>query len=290
MYKKNKIENIELGNSESLNKLLVKNEEISAIINNIKIFIDNTKKTNFKQMDDKYDQINNKMKSFMDTQKPLIFKKEVYKIENSQNNNINNDNNNTNINNCNIKDNISNNIICNTIDNSNNNINSNNNFGNTSDNTNNNINDNIKNNISNNIICNTTDNTNNYINDNINDNNICISTDNFNYNINNNTDNIIDNNAYYEYDIPNSSIIIDNGSGYIKVGFSGDEAPKFVFPSYVGYPKYAYAMPSCGIAAYVGSDAEAKRGVLRLNYPIKHGVVTNWDDMEKIWEYIFNKN
>ena len=28
-------------------------------------------------------------------------------------------------------------------------------------------------------------------------------------------------------------------------------------------------------------------GILKLNYPIEHGVVENWDDMEKIWEHIF---
>ena len=38
---------------------------------------------------------------------------------------------------------------------------------------------------------------------------------------------------------------------------------------------------------FVGADAEAKRGVLKLNYPIEHGVVNNWDDMEKIWGHVF---
>ena len=30
------------------------------------------------------------------------------------------------------------------------------------------------------------------------------------------------------------NIIIDNGSGYIKAGFSGEEGPRSVFPSKVG--------------------------------------------------------
>ena len=33
---------------------------------------------------------------------------------------------------------------------------------------------------------------------------------------------------------------------------------------------------------YVGAEAHSKRGILRLSYPVQHGVVTNWDDMEKV--------
>jgi actin beta/gamma 1 len=34
-------------------------------------------------------------------------------------------------------------------------------------------------------------------------------------------------------------------------------------------------------------DAQSKRGILTINRPIKHGIITNWDDMEKIWQYAF---
>merc|ERR1719273_38577 len=37
----------------------------------------------------------------------------------------------------------------------------------------------------------------------------------------------------------------------------------------------------------IGDEAMSKRGILSLQYPIAHGIVTNWDDMEKIWHHTF---
>ena len=36
---------------------------------------------------------------------------------------------------------------------------------------------------------------------------------------------------------------------------------------------------------YVGSDAIEKRNVLKLNNPVTNGLVTDWDDMEKVWHH-----
>ena len=83
-------------------------------------------------------------------------------------------------------------------------------------------------------------------------------------------------------------IVIDNGSGMCKAGFAGDDAPRSVFPCIVGRPKMEEVM--VGVSnedSYIGDDAQVKRGVLTLRYPIEHGIVTNWDDMEKIWHYTF---
>ncbi len=84
------------------------------------------------------------------------------------------------------------------------------------------------------------------------------------------------------------ALVIDNGSGMCKAGFAGDEAPRAVFPSIIGRPKQRSVMVGMGNKeCFVGDEAQAKRGVLSLKYPIEHGIVTNWDDMEKIWHHTF---
>ena len=82
--------------------------------------------------------------------------------------------------------------------------------------------------------------------------------------------------------------IIDNGSGMMKAGMAGEEAPSAVFNSIVGKPKTTSAMQ--GVTQknlYIGDDAMAKGGILNLKYPISAGIVEDWADMESVWHHTF---
>jgi len=78
-----------------------------------------------------------------------------------------------------------------------------------------------------------------------------------------------------------SSVVIDSGSGMVKAGFAGDDTPRSVFPSVVGFDKERNS--------FVGDYANAKRKQLDLVYPIQRGFVTDWDAMEKLWQYTFER-
>ena len=86
----------------------------------------------------------------------------------------------------------------------------------------------------------------------------------------------------------NAIVIIDNGSGMMKAGIAGEEAPSATFPSIVGRPKNASAMQGVTQKSeYIGDEAQQKRGVLNLKYPISNGIVNDWEDMEKVWHHTF---
>ncbi|GAM26799.1 hypothetical protein SAMD00019534_099740 [Acytostelium subglobosum LB1] len=94
-------------------------------------------------------------------------------------------------------------------------------------------------------------------------------------------------NAEFLQSITEKTLVIDNGSGVVKAGFAGEDKPRCVFPSIIGYPLFNSVMKGMGKEKYIGDEAQAKRGVLSIKYPIEHGIVTNWADMETLWEYTF---
>lgn len=41
---------------------------------------------------------------------------------------------------------------------------------------------------------------------------------------------------------------------------------------------------------FLGPEAEEHRGLLTIRYPMEHGIVKDWNDMERIWQYIYSKD
>ena len=84
-------------------------------------------------------------------------------------------------------------------------------------------------------------------------------------------------------------VVLDNGSGMVKAGFAGEDAPQCVFPAIVGRPRAATGVIQGGgsKSEYIGDEAIKLMGVLNLNYPIAAGIVESWEDMEKVWHHAF---
>jgi len=59
------------------------------------------------------------------------------------------------------------------------------------------------------------------------------------------------------------------------------------FSSIVGKPRFAAMVGASDKDIYLGDEAQAKRGILKLEYPIGHGIVESWEYMKLIWQHTF---
>ena len=83
-------------------------------------------------------------------------------------------------------------------------------------------------------------------------------------------------------------IIIDNGGGLLKAGLANTDTP-YKVPSLVGAPKHSRVMLSApSTEKFFGDLAYKHRGLCKLSYPIQNGIVTNWNDVIQLWQYLYN--
>ncbi|WP_282694953.1 actin family protein [Streptomyces sp. CC208A] len=85
------------------------------------------------------------------------------------------------------------------------------------------------------------------------------------------------------------ALVVDLGSGMVKAGRAEDEMPSAHFPAIVGVPKSDVVMAgSESKTAYVGTQAQEKRDVLTINYPVKSGIIEDWRMAEQLLEHLFS--
>lgn len=85
------------------------------------------------------------------------------------------------------------------------------------------------------------------------------------------------------------ALVMDLGSGMVKAGRAEDAMPSAHFPAIVGVPKFDVVMAGAeSKTAYVGPEAQEKRGVLSISYPVKSGIISNWRMAEQLLEYLFS--
>ncbi|XP_014680660.1 PREDICTED: actin-related protein 3-like, partial [Priapulus caudatus] len=86
--------------------------------------------------------------------------------------------------------------------------------------------------------------------------------------------------------------VIDNGTGYTKLGYAGNTEPQFIIPSSIAVKESAkigdQASRRLGrgvddLDFYIGDEALDATGYA-VKYPIRHGIVEDWDLMERFWE------
>jgi actin-related protein len=84
-------------------------------------------------------------------------------------------------------------------------------------------------------------------------------------------------------------VVLDPGSFFLKSGFVDSDAPRAVFPPIVGRPRHTGVMVGMGQKdSYVGDEGgNMRRGMLTYHNPLSGGLVTNWDDIEKLLHHNF---
>eukprot|EP00299_Pterocystis_sp_00344_P014589 c7236_g1_i1.p1 GENE.c7236_g1_i1~~c7236_g1_i1.p1 ORF type:complete len:399 (-),score=95.55 c7236_g1_i1:72-1268(-) len=84
----------------------------------------------------------------------------------------------------------------------------------------------------------------------------------------------------------NGTIIVDGGTGMIKAGFAGEDAPRACVPSILGWEKGLQGEQHERSKIFLGSEALG-RDDLVVKHPMKHGIVHDWDAIEWLWDHVF---
>lgn len=91
--------------------------------------------------------------------------------------------------------------------------------------------------------------------------------------------------------------VIDNGTGYTKMGFAGNTEPQYILPTAIAIKESAKvgdqaqrraAKGITDLDFYIGDEAVEAPGYA-TKWPIRHAIVEDWDLMERFWEHCIFK-
>lgn len=96
------------------------------------------------------------------------------------------------------------------------------------------------------------------------------------------------------------AVVIDNGTGYTKMGYAGNCEPQYIIPSIIATndsagktttgPKTSQQKKGIeDLDFFIGDEALAMSKTYACQNPIRHGQVDNWNLMERFWEHCIFK-
>ncbi|GMM53052.1 actin-related protein 3 [Starmerella bacillaris] len=82
------------------------------------------------------------------------------------------------------------------------------------------------------------------------------------------------------------AVVMDNGTGLTKLGFAGNDSPSFILPTAIATNEDSTRSRRTSPSYVIGEEALARADGQNysLSYPIRHGQIENWDQMERFWE------
>lgn len=100
------------------------------------------------------------------------------------------------------------------------------------------------------------------------------------------------------------AVVIDNGTGYTKMGYSGNIEPSFIMPTAIALDTDVRGPGGAAGGAgsrrvgggggaggglrdldfFIGNEAIAHSSSHSVYYPVRHGQVDDWDQMERFWQ------
>ena len=99
------------------------------------------------------------------------------------------------------------------------------------------------------------------------------------------------------------AVVIDNGTGYTKMGYAGNTEPQYIIPTAIATkvkPKAGAVASTTGGASrqggaggelkiedldfFIGDEAYENSSTYQVSMPVRHGQIENWTLMEQFWE------